>query len=204
MIIVTFEGLDKSGKRTQSELLCQSLHERGYDVKHSEFHRYDTPTGKLIRSFLDGEYNPPQLAMECIMAADKYAQLDWFKELEAQGCDVLILDRYIGSQIVYGLANGTDIDFLCNILDKLPEADFEFFLDVSVEESMQRKGQHGDNDKYESNKAMLEDARDRYFTYMHLRESLDQAMTVDGMRDVQEIHQEILERILSLLEEEVK
>ena len=62
MIIIGFEGLDKSGKRSQSELLYKALYERGYNVQKSEFHRYDTPTGQLIRRFLDGEYQPGQYA----------------------------------------------------------------------------------------------------------------------------------------------
>lgn len=203
MKIICLEGLDKSGKATTASFLTKSLSDLGYKVAGSEFHRYDTPTGQLIRKFLLGEYNVPQQAIECIMAADKYAQLDWFKQLEEEGYDVLILDRYIASQIVYGVANGITSDFLLNILEDLPQPDFEFFLDITVEESMSRKGQHGENDKYESDKVLLQKVRNYYHMYMKIRQDSQEAAVIDGMRTVEEIQEEVLSRTLSLLEKKV-
>ncbi|MFE7821382.1 dTMP kinase [Priestia megaterium] len=200
MMIITFEGLDKSGKKSQSELLYQALYERGYNVEKSEFHRYDTPTGQLIRKFLDGEYQANQLAIECIMAADKYAQLDWFEEIKEK-TDVLILDRYLTSQFVYSTANGVDIDFTLNLLDRMPEPNFEFFLDISPEESMKRKGKWGENDKYESDNALLSKARDNYLRIMTIEQESDRALILDGTKEVEELHKQILDRTLSLLEE---
>lgn len=200
MIIIGLEGLDKSGKRSQSELLYKALYERGYNVQKSEFHRYDTPTGQLIRRFLDGEYQPGQYAIECIMAADKYAQASWFEEL-AEETDVLILDRYLTSQLVYSYANGVDIDFTINILRYMSEPDFQFYLDIEPDESMRRKGEHGDNDKYESNKELLEKVQDLYQRYMEVEEECGKGLVVDGNLPVEEIHEFILKKTLSLLEE---
>lgn len=199
MIIIAFEGLDKSGKASQSELLYQALYERGYEVEKSEFHRYDTPTGQLIRKFLDGEYSPNQLAIECIMAADKYAQLDWIHELEEKA-DVLILDRYLTSQFVYSAANGIDVDFTVDMLTKMPPPDFQFLMDITPDESMKRKGEHGDNDKYESNRELLTQARENYLRVMKSEEEANRAMILDGTLTVDELHKQILERTLSLLE----
>lgn len=201
MKIIVFEGLDKSGKFTQAELLAKELSERGYNVVKSEFHRYDTPTGELIRRFLDGEYAPNQLAIECIMAADKYAQMDWYKEI-ANETDVLILDRYIVSQIVYGKANGIDVDFTLNLLERLPEPDFHFYLDVSPEVSMKRKGKHGDNDKYEGDIEVLTKAREKYLQIMELEQDDNKAMILDGTLNPVDLHKEVLEKALSLLKEE--
>lgn len=200
MIIIAFEGLDKSGKNSQSEMLHKALYERGYNVEKSEFHRYDTPTGQLIRQFLDGEYKVNQHAIECIMAADKYAQLDWFKELEKE-TDVLILDRYVLSQMVYGVANGIDIDFTLNLLEHMPEPNYHFFLDVSPEESMNRKGKFGDNDKYEGDLELLTKAREKYLQVMEIEQADGKALILDGTRPVGEIHEDILTATLSLLEE---
>lgn len=200
MIIIAFEGLDKSGKNSQSEMLHKALYERGYNVEKSEFHRYDTPTGQLIRQFLDGEYKVNQHAIECIMAADKYAQLDWFKELEKE-TDVLILDRYVLSQMVYGVANGIDIDFTLNLLEHMPEPNYHFFLDVSPEESMNRKGKFGDNDKYEGDLELLTKAREKYLQVMEIEQADGKALILDGTRPVGELHEDILTATLSLLEE---
>ena len=201
MKIIVFEGLDKSGKFTQAEMLAKELSERGYNVVKSEFHRYDTPTGELIRRFLDGQYSPNQLAIECIMAADKYAQMDWYEEI-AEETDVLILDRYIVSQIVYGKANGIDMDFTIGLLDRLPEPDFHFFLDVSPEVSMNRKGKHGDNDKYEGDLSLLTKAREKYLQIMELEQEDDKAMILDGTERPVDLHKEILNKALSVLKKE--
>lgn len=190
---------DKSGKHSQSELLAKELRERGFDVVKSEFHRYDTPTGKLIRSFLHGEYASNQLAIECLMAADKYAQLDWFNKL-AKEIDVLILDRYVLSQIVYGVANGTDVDFILGLLKQLPEPCFHFYLDVTPEESMKRKGKHGDNDKYEGDFKLLTKVRGHYLSLMEMEQEDDRALILDGTRGMKDLHIEILDKTLSLLE----
>lgn len=199
MIIIGVEGLDKSGKASQVELLYQALYERGYNVEKSEFHRYDTPTGQLIRKFLDGEYQTNQLAIECIMAADKYAQLDWFNEI-AERTDVLILDRYLTSQLVYSKANAIDIDFTVSLLDQMPEPDFQILLDLDPQESMNRKGKHGDNDKYESDYELLSRVREFYLRCISMEQEDDKAMILDATQSVQDLHDQILARTLSLLE----
>lgn len=89
MKIITLEGLDKSGKHSVSIALKEYLKKLGYKVEQSEFHRYDTPTGKIIRQFLYGDYNVSQETIELIMTADKFAQQDWFDELEENGTDFL-------------------------------------------------------------------------------------------------------------------
>lgn len=201
MIIIEVEGLDKSGKKSQSDLLYKALYERGYNVEKSEFHRYETPTGELIRKFLDGEYQVNQLAIECIMAADKYAQLDWFNEIK-KTTDVLILDRYLTSQFVYSKANGVEIDFTLNLLEHMPAPDFHVYLDVSPEESMRRKGKWGENDKYESDLELLTEVRNHYLRVMQLEEEDGFAVILDGTKPVDVLHQEILESILNKLEKE--
>lgn len=180
-------------------MLYKALYERGLQVEKSEFHRYETPTGKLIRSFLDGEYQVNQKAIECIMAADKYAQLDWFNEL-SETTDVLILDRYLSSQIAYGKANGTETDFISNLLEYMPIADFHIFLDLSPDESMKRKGKWGENDKYEGDYKLLARAHENYLQMMKLEEEDDKAVILDASLSVEELHQSILGRTLELLE----
>lgn len=165
MEIIAFEGLDKSGKHTQSNLLANFLYEQGYSVVQSEFHRYDTPTGALIKKWLFGEYDADQNTIELIMSADKQAQQKWFAQLEEEEVDFLILDRYIGSQLCYSKSNGLDEEWRNMLQSKIRKPDYEFLLDVTPEESMKRKGKHGENDKYESNHQLLTKVRKAYIEY---------------------------------------
>lgn len=175
MKIISFEGIDKSGKHTLSCEMANSLIAKGFTVVQDEFHRYDTPTGQLIYDYLHGTYDVPQSVIELIMAADKLAQKKYFEQLEADGVDFLILDRYLFSQFAYSQAlltlapeddyreMGLTTCVIARLLGNLmPPSDYVVYCDVSPETSMSRKGQHGENDKYESNHLLLSTVCEEY------------------------------------------
>lgn len=101
------------------------------------------------------------------MAADKYAQQEYFAQLEEEGHDILILDRYIGSHYVYAEAAGSDPSWIESILQYLTHPDIEIFIDISPETSMKRKGKHGENDRYESDFDLLTRVRDNFLKPRH-------------------------------------
>lgn len=185
MQIIAFEGLDKSGKYTQSEMLYKSLLELGLKVEKSEFHQYGEPTGELIMKWLKKEWDVDQKTIELIMTADKQAQQKWIDELEEEGCDFLILDRYTGSQQVYAKANGIDLEWTEQLQRYMRQPDVEIFIDIPAEESMKRKGKHnnGENDRYESDLEMLQRVRQIYTARDNIK--------IDGMQSIHDIQAEI-------------
>jgi dTMP kinase len=189
--VIAIEGLDKSGKFTQSNWLVQHLEAIGYRVAKSEFHRYDTPTGELIMRWLKKEWDVDQTTIELIMTADKQAQQKWFDELEAQGVDFLILDRYTGSQDVYSYANGIDPEWTAWLQRYMREIDVEIFIDIPPTESMSRKGKHnnGENDRYESDLELLTRVRELYLE----RDNI----VINGMQDVESVHLDIVKSLES-------
>lgn len=193
MRIVALEGLDKSGKYSQCNLLEEHLKGQGFKVARSEFHRYDTPTGKLIMDWLTGKWNVDQKTIELVMTADKQAQQEWFDELEKEGYDYLILDRYTGSQQVYSEASGIDKNWTHFLQIYMRRPDFEIFIDIPAEESMRRKGKHnnGENDRYESDHALLSKVRELYSARNNIK--------IDGMQTVEEVHNDIVKVLSSLL-----
>lgn len=158
MFIIAFEGLDKAGKATQSKLATEYLKEQGFNVMHSEFPAYDTPTGKIIKEFLTTDMDVDKETIELVMAADKQAKQEAFRKYSKSGVDFLILDRYTGSEKAYALADGVDEGFVDSIQVNIHQPDVEIFINIPVEESMTRKGKHNDgvNDRYESDKELLE------------------------------------------------
>lgn len=192
MFLIALEGLDKSGKYTQSNLLAKRLSEDGCKVIQSEFHRYDQPTGKLIIDWLTGRWNTDQYTIELVMAADKQAQQNWFTELESEGCDVLILDRYLLSQIAYGKANGMDYNWILQLQKNMRKSNLEIVIDIPAEVSMNRKGKHnnGNNDKYESNLAMLKEARENFIIFKNGITATEKYI-VDGLMTIEELHEDI-------------
>jgi dTMP kinase len=202
MKTIAFEGLDKSGKAIQSEILHERiLRTTKLKVVKSEFHRYDTPTGELIQKWLRKEYDVDQYTIELIMAADKQAQQKWIYDLESKGTDILILDRYTTSQLVYAHASGVDPIWELNLQSKLRKPNIEIFLDIPPNESMIRKGKHGDNDRYESDIALLQKVRKNYFNYYDSIDTTKQHVYIfDAKLDIEDIHFQIWERLSYLFE----
>lgn len=194
MKILAIEGLDKSGKHTQTKMIQEYLvDELGLNVVRSEFHRYDTPTGELIMKWLTGRWDVDQLTIELIMTADKQAQQKWFEELEAEGVDVLVLDRYTGSQQVYSVANNVDAEWTAALQKHMRQPDVEIFIDIPAEESMARKGKHnnGENDRYERDFDLLNRVRKLFLWRDNVR--------VNGLQTVEEVHNDIVKAISELV-----
>jgi dTMP kinase len=185
MKIIAIEGLDKSGKHTMSEKLLEYLRNSGFKVEKSEFHRYDTPTGELIMKWLTGKWDVDQTTIELIMTADKQAQQKWFDELEAQGVDFLILDRYTGSQDVYSKANGVDPEWTASLQKHMRKPDVEIFIDIPAEVSMKRKGKHnnGENDRYESDFELLSNVRELFLERNNIK--------ISGVQHPEDVFQDI-------------
>ena len=56
MSLVVLEGLDGSGKGTQTKLLAQALAERGTPLRQVTFPDYESPSSALVRMYLNGEF----------------------------------------------------------------------------------------------------------------------------------------------------
>jgi dTMP kinase len=177
--------------------LTERLKQDGYKVIQSEFPRYDTSTGLLIRQHLTGQWNVNKETFELIMTADKQSQQKWFEQLENEGYDFLILDRYLLSQVAYGMANGMDGRWIVELHKYMRYPDLDIVIDIPVEVSMTRKGKHGANDKYESDYEMLSRVRD-YYINVSTFYSAPIKRIVNGEREVGVIHEEIYNIVNSL------
>lgn len=158
--IISFEGLDKSGKHSTLNVIKSYLINKGYSVEELSFPNYKTEIGKLIRKYLIGELELDKTAFETLQATDKLDGQRTIKELFGK-VDYILIDRYIHSQFAYGM-NNVRLSYLENLLEPIISPDIVLYLDVSVENSMSRKGEHGDNDIYESNKKLLLNVKSNY------------------------------------------
>lgn len=161
MKIISFSGLDKSGKHTQSSLLFDYLSDKGYKVYKHSFPSYETSIGGLIRSYLYQEEDFDRYAVELLFASDKYAFMSKIRELEDKGYDFLILDRYIECQMAYAGANGVSMIWLTSVLSMLPKSDLNIYLDIPPHVSISRVGKY-DVDRYEKDIAFLSVVRKNY------------------------------------------
>jgi dTMP kinase len=158
-LLIAFEGLDQSGKQTQTELLRDRLADAGRDVALLSFPDYGTPIGEEIERALRGARNYAADVMQLLYVANRY---EWRSEIERKRNDgtILICDRYLASSVAYGEAQGLDPAWLLDIQRYLPQPDITFLLDIAPEVSARRKT--ADRDRYERDLSLLARVRDSY------------------------------------------
>jgi dTMP kinase len=158
-IFIAIEGIDAAGKRTQTSILRAWFGSRGMTTHALSFPAYETAIGKEIRKFLDGSVDYPQQVRAMLYAANRWEKKE---ELEAviTKNDATIVDRYIGSNLAYGVSNGLDLEWLLHLEEGLPEPDLTLLLDASPTKLVPRRGDR--KDSYERNISLQEKARDTY------------------------------------------
>ena len=188
-MIIVIEGFDQAGKMTQSKLLAKALTEKGIRSKIFSFPDYRTPIGREIRRYLAGKRDFPPQVIHCLLAANR-----WEKDREIQRAldekKVLIMNRYYQSNLVYGTANGLDMDWLQNIDKGLPKEVVVILLDVNPGDSFSRKRER--RDKFEEDPDY---ARKITETYRKLAKKFGWHI-INASQHKQQVHQDIRQIVL--------
>jgi len=102
--LITLEGIDGSGKRTQIDLLARALDSRGFSTHVISFPRYESFYGKLVGQYLNGEFGP-LAAVDPHLSALLYAgdRLEAKPEMESAlaAGKIVLADRYVGSNLAH-------------------------------------------------------------------------------------------------------
>lgn len=159
-MIISFEGLDKSGKASSVRHAKDYLENLGYKVKTYSFPQYETKIGQLIRGWLTGKEHFSADTFELLQAADKLAIAEDLKNYKKE-YDFVLIDRYIHSQLIYGEIDN-DGDWVASLIKNAVQPDAVIYLDNDVDESQRRQGEHGDNDKYEADYQRLVKVKEGY------------------------------------------
>lgn len=220
--LIVIEGLDGSGKETQTKQLVERLKNKGYSVMKIEFPRYNCDSSALIKMYLNGDFGDkatdvsPYVA-STFYAVDRYASYkqEW-EEFYLEG-GIVIADRYTTSNFVHQAGKIADKDerekFLNWLWDfeyclyKLPVPDKVFFLDVPPE--FNEKLMSGRNNKFTG--SSQKDIHERDHT--HLRDSYNIALNLvdrydwtkiscvenDRLRTIEDINEQIFGLTLGML-----
>jgi len=160
-MFVTFEGIDKSGKTTQSEILIKRFEERGYDTFNLR-EPGGTRISEKIRSILLDTNNSEMFPItEFLLYSASRAQLVNETIIPAlNNGKIVICDRYYDSSIAYqGYGRKIDLEII-NFINELVapvKPDFSFFIDIEVSESNRR------SDSMNHGKDRLESQGDIFF-----------------------------------------
>ena len=148
-MIITFEGGDQAGKKTQSAMLQRKLRSAKLKTRLFSFPDYTTPIGKEIDRYLHGKRKYPAQVIHCLLAANRWERASDLQDAKEKN-SVIIMNRYRESNLVYGITNGLKLAWLEKLDEGLPKSDLVIVLDVPQKESFARKKQN--RDKFEKNK----------------------------------------------------
>ena len=109
-MLIVFEGLDRSGKTTQTKRLAFLLESLGIRVKKMRFPERDTEIGKMISLFLENKKKMSQEFLHLLFSANRWELKDEIEDSLLQG-QIVLIDRYAYSGIAYSGAKGMDINW---------------------------------------------------------------------------------------------
>ena len=108
-ILIAIDGLDASGKETQSRLLSEALAAQGKRVRVLSFPTYDEVGSSMLKFYLSGGYGADPAATGAYAASSFFAmdryhsyQTDWHTFYEEPDT-VLIANRYTTANAVHQL-----------------------------------------------------------------------------------------------------
>jgi dTMP kinase len=208
-MFITFEGIDFCGKSTQAELLKHFFEGRKNKVEIIR-EPGGTEISEVVRSILlDKKHYHMVMETEIFLFSAARAQLvrEKIRPYLNQGIYV-ISDRFHDSTTAYqGFGRGIDIESVNHINElaigtTIP--DITFFIDITVEEANKRKADlhNFDPDRIEvSDTSFYERVR---AGYLYIAERNNRMKIINGMKPIEEIHQDILEEISSLEKKEIR
>jgi dTMP kinase len=195
-MLITFEGLDFSGKTTQIKLLVEMLKSFGHDLIVVR-EPGGTHISEKIREILLDKKNleMTQVAEILLFSAARNQLVNQVIKPSLQSGKVVICDRYYDSTTAYqGYGRGIDLDDVRRInkiatLGVVP--DITFFVDIPIDEIKRRiEVAKSSTDRMESSgNSFYEKVRKGY--YEIAKAEPDRFYILDGLKNVETIHNEV-------------
>ena len=172
--LLVIEGIDGSGKGTQGRLLQERLISDGLKVDFLSFPQYEqTFFGKLVGDFLNGKFGQLEdlhpFLISLLYAGDRFESRQRILGAQ-QSSDIVILDRYVPSNIAHQSAKISAPERL-QLQEWIEHIEYEIFgiprpahvilLDTPVEVSQELIAQKGQR-TYTTDKADLQEANAPY------------------------------------------
>ncbi|GMH30959.1 hypothetical protein Nepgr_032802 [Nepenthes gracilis] len=141
--LVVLEGLDRSGKSSQSRRLVSYLEGLGISAELWRFPDRNTSVGQTISSYLSNKSQLDDHTIHLLFSANRWEKRSSMEDKLKAGT-TLIVDRYSYSGVAFSSAKGLNIEWC-----KAPEIgllapDLVFYLDLPPEKAAERGGYGGE------------------------------------------------------------
>ncbi len=221
-ILIAVDGVDASGKQTQTELLYKRLSEEGKKVRLVSFPAYGSESSALVKMYLNGDFgDKPEdtsaYAASSFFAADRFAtyKTDWGKDYNDG--TIIIADRYVSSNMIHQagkIKDKTEKDKFLSWLDDfeyniygLPRPNITVFLDMPVKWRIKLLSERPNKvtggeakDIHESNEEYLKES---YSNAVYAAEKFGWERIIcaneKGVRTIEDIHNEVYEKVKTVI-----
>lgn len=219
--LIVMEGSDFSGKSTQIDLLIEKFKQEGIDFEVFDFPDYTTPTGKVVKMYLNNKFGPaneidPRIA-SLFYAEDRYVQKHLIENALAEG-KVVILDRYVESSMGHQGGKIRDKKEREDFFKWLEELEYEnfslprsdavifFYMPFEVGQIL-KKGREGESEREkDGHEDNIEHLKNTEQSYLHLTNfynwiKIDCAPdgTINSLRKPENIAEEIWRKVVEIL-----
>lgn len=199
-LFIVFEGIDSCGKTTQAELL------KNYFIRQQEQvvispEPSNGIIGNMIRQalkqriFFSRDRNLFDEQMAYLFAADRhdhlYNDVDGVFKLIKDNYHV-ISTRYYFSSLAYNCESKEKFSFIQKLNDRFPNPDLTIYIDIPIEVSLKRLQERSLKEVYETQDKLTK-VREQY--QQIFADYQGKAIAIDGTKNVQAIHQEIVDFI---------
>ena len=191
-LFIAFEGLDSAGKKTQIQLLANTLRSMERQVVTISFPSYDTEIGNLIKGWISRSISLSPETASILYAADRMQYQERIKEWLKKDW-IVITDRYCYSNIAYQSALGLSKDWLIELEKPIIKPNIVFFLNIpevtaTTRSEKQESLQKFLDGKEEKPKETLRQRVSREFLEMANNPPYEKKWNViDGTKPVEEI-----------------
>ncbi|KAH8370574.1 hypothetical protein KR093_004180, partial [Drosophila rubida] len=145
---VVFEGLDRTGKSSQTRLLYNLLIEKGLKAKLIHFPERSSAIGQVINAYLTNAQELSDEVIHLMFSANRWEHINGIRQ-ELLAGTTFICDRYAYSGASYSVAKGLDFNWCCAPDRGLIKPDAVIYLKASSDEAIAARGNYGD-ERYEN------------------------------------------------------
>lgn len=144
---LVIEGIDGSGKTTQSKRLCERLNSEGLKTLYT-CEPSKGPIGLFIKEeILEKGRFPPEVEA-LLFAADRFEHLRAVVTPALNEGLIVVCDRYLYASLAYQGAQGVDLDWIRDVNSFALRPDLAVYLDVPPEVALARKKGKRDSLEY--------------------------------------------------------
>lgn len=216
-MILAFEGLDGSGKETQTKLLEERLKNDGIKVLRIDFPNYQSKYSLFVKEYLNGKFDKEMnpYVISTFFALDRLGIYETKMKTYLNEGYVIICDRYVYSNLIYQGCKFDNLEerekffdwilnFEYNMCNLLKE-EITFFMDVPINISLEIIRSRGEKDIYEKDKEFLiksyENCKNiaKKYNLVHI-----ECCSLGKLLPINEINDRIYEHVLKILNYEGK